>query len=205
MANAITTFRVFLAIIALSIVKISLLCNFITLFLILTCMLLDAVDGYIARIFNSQSLTGSIYDILADRIVENIFFIYFASLSLFNIWIAVAILIRGLTIDAIRTLFLSVGKTAFGQTTLHTHNWTKFFACSRLSRGGYNASKMLTFLSYAALLEPQGYLFNYLSYDDVLFFAKLCLWTTVSLAFVRALPVIYDGYMVSTKQGFFNK
>jgi phosphatidylglycerophosphate synthase len=194
MANFITTFRVFVAIIALAMININPMCNFISLFLILACMLLDAADGYIARYFNASSLSGSIYDILADRIVENIFFIYFASQSLFSVWIAVAVVIRSLVVDAIRTIFLSVGKTAFGETTLHSKKWSKFFACSQLSRGSYNTFKMLTFLSYAALLAPNGYLFYYLSNKYLLVFASICLWITLFLSFIRALPVVYEGW-----------
>lgn len=193
MANAITFIRVAIAIVGLSIIQISPMLNLISIFFIILSMLLDALDGFIARCLNTTTLNGSIYDILADRIIENIFFIYFAAFSLFSFWFAIIIIIRGLTIDAIRTLYLARGKTAFGASTFHTLPWAKLLTCSKLSRGSYNTLKMITFILYAAILMPENIIFNHLSMRELEFAATICLWTTLTLAILRALPVLFEA------------
>lgn len=192
MANFITFFRVFIAIIALSIMQKNAACNIAALSLITVTMLLDALDGFIARFYNTCSLNGSIYDILADRIIENIFFIYFAAFGLFSIWFALAIMIRGLIIDAIRTVFVAQGKTAFGESSFHTHPLAKTITCSKLSRGSYNTAKILIFVMFAALVVPSNPIFNIIPYETVKQIAELGLWLTLLLAIIRALPVIYE-------------
>lgn len=192
MANLITTIRIVLGIFALSIIKISAVYNFMAVGIIVVCMLLDALDGYFARLLNASSLVGSVYDILADRMIENLFFIYFATQSLFSVWIAIFFTIRGLTLDAIRSLFLSIGKTAFGPKSIHSEPWAKVLTGSRTSRACYNAGKMLTFSGYALLTFPQaGYLNSFIS-----FFAPICLWLTVLVASLRSIPVLYEALAI---------
>lgn len=197
MANTITFLRVIIALIVLLIMQINPLTNLIAIFFIVISMLLDALDGFIARQLNITTLSGSIYDILADRIIENIFFIFFASMSLLNAWIAIIILIRGLTIDSIRTIFISTGKSAFGKNTLHTKKWAKTLTCSKLSRGLYNTFKMITFICFAALLVPQGYIFKFVSLNNIHLIASISVWLTVMLALLRAIPVVIEGWLYS--------
>lgn len=195
MANLITFFRVIIALFALCILRMGPSMNLIGVVLIIISMLLDALDGFVARHFNNSTLQGSIYDILADRIIENLFFVYFAVMSLFSVWVAVIIVIRGLIIDAIRTLHVSAGSTAFGETTLQKKKWAKFLTCSKLSRGSYNFFKMLTFVSYAAVLQPVGDVFSLFGIS-IQYFANICLWITVTIALLRAIPVILEGWIV---------
>ncbi|MBA2654728.1 MAG: CDP-alcohol phosphatidyltransferase family protein [Gammaproteobacteria bacterium] len=189
-ANVVTLIRVIMALLVLLIVQINPLTNLIAIFLILILMSLDALDGFIARSLNASSLNGSIYDILADRIIENIFFIYFASNNLFSVWFALTLLIRGLIIDAVRTIYATTKTTPF---SWHKITWAKFFVNSRLSRGTYNSFKMITFICYAGLLMPQGYLFTLITHENMNHLAHLFLWLTVSMAILRTIPVIWEG------------
>lgn len=198
MANLITFLRVIIAMVVLIIIKINPWYNLFAILLIVISMVLDAADGYVARLLNSTTPMGSIFDILADRIIENIFFIYFSAMSLFNVWFAVIIMIRGLTIDAIRTIFAASGKTAFGKSSLHTQNWTKILVCSKFSRGTYNTFKMSTFICFSALLEPEGYLLKLISLQQLHFIAELSLWITTGIALLRAIPVIVEGWLAGT-------
>lgn len=194
MANLITLIRVLMSFLAIIIVALGPLYNFIACILIIFAMLLDAVDGYIARMSNQVSLSGSVYDILADRIIENAFYIFFASQGLFSFWIAIVIMVRGLIIDAIRSLYAVKGKTAFGENTLHQLTWTKLLACSRLSRGAYNTFKLLTFVFFSQLLEPNAYVYHLIASKKlVLLLAHTSLWLGLIIALLRALPVIYEG------------
>jgi phosphatidylglycerophosphate synthase len=192
MANTITLCRVLIALVALLIIKLNPLCNLLATLLIICALLLDALDGYVARYFKSTSLSGGVYDILADRIIEILFIVYFASMSLFSIWIAFIFVIRGLTIDAIRSIFSFSNKTAFGPNTLHTSKWTQFLTTSHYSRGTYNALKLITFVLFSQLLEPSAYLFNFLSHNTVLTISSYSLWICMSFALLRAFPVVLE-------------
>lgn len=194
MANMITFFRVILAFFSLAIIRVNPALNLTAISLIFICMLFDALDGYIARQLKTTTLQGSVFDILADRIIENIFFIFFTTTLMINIWCTFIIITRGLVIDALRSLFLSQDKTAFGQTTLHKTKWAREIACSRISRATYNIVKMLTFMCYGALLMPHSAIFSVFPLDYVQILAKVCLWLTIIMCLLRALPVLIDGW-----------
>lgn len=199
MANLVTLVRVLIALFVLAVVQINPFMNLLAIALILISMLLDAVDGYIARHNQTASFAGSVYDILADRIIENVFFIYFAVFSLFSFWFAIVMLLRGLAIDAVRTLFANQGKTAFGKNTLHSNTWTQLLACSKLSRGSYNTLKLLTFICFSLLLMPQSLFFHYIDYKYLERIASLILWLTVLMSILRALPVLFEGFILNHK------
>ena len=100
---------------------------------------LDAVDGYIARSRNETSVTGAVLDTLADRIVENTFWIYFTATGRIPIWMPIVVTARGVITD---TLQKSFGYPQNG--------WTRALTRSRISRGIYGCLKMLTFVSLAS-------------------------------------------------------
>lgn len=193
MANAITLMRVLIALFVLIIIKMNPLMNSLAIFLIMVSMLLDAADGYVARRLKTFTVHGSVYDILADRIIENIFFIYFAAMSLFSIWFALIMMVRGLSIDAVRTIFASDGKTAFGATTFHQYEWTKLLTCSKMSRGTYNTAKLITFICFGALLEPKGMIFKFIPYQSLHSYAVFSLYVTITIGILRAIPVLVEG------------
>jgi phosphatidylglycerophosphate synthase len=199
MANLITLLRVIIAFLSLYLLPLGPSLNLIGMIFITASMLLDILDGAVARYLKTTSLTGSVYDILGDRIIENTFFIYFASLSCFSVWFALIIMLRGLTMDAVRTIFASQGKMAFGKDTWHTRKWVKWLTGTRLSRGAYNAFKLLTFVSFAALLAPNSIVFHFLPLIKVEYVAHLSLWLTVILALIRCLPVLLDAWFLSHK------
>jgi phosphatidylglycerophosphate synthase len=197
MANLITLLRVIIAFLSLYLLPRGPHWNLIGVVFIIASMLLDILDGAVARYLKTASLAGSVYDILGDRIIENTFFIYFASLSCFSVWFALIIMLRGLSMDAVRTIFASQGKTAFGKNTWHTRKWVKWLTGTRLSRGTYNALKLLTFTSFAALLAPDSVIFHFLPLLTVEYVAHLCLWLTVILALIRCLPVLLDAWLLN--------
>lgn len=199
MANKITLFRVLLVFLILSMIKINPIWNLIAVILIAITMFLDAIDGLVARHFNTSTLNGSIYDILADRIIENIFFIYFASNHLIGVWAPIIICVRGLIIDTLRAISFSHGKTPFGTTTLHQKSWTIYLACSKTSRGLYNTFKMLTFMCYAAIMDKQNILFNVIDEKSFNHIAFIFLCGTIVLCLLRAIPVIWEGLLIANK------
>ena len=50
---------------------------------------LDAVDGYVARKRNETSEVGEVVDTVADRIIENIFWIYWAATGAIPAWMPI--------------------------------------------------------------------------------------------------------------------
>ena len=99
MANFLSFFRVILAIyILLMLDSQSQNTTFywVAVGLTLAVILLDALDGWVARKLNEASKVGSIIDILGDRIVENAYWIVFAVYGWVNICIPLIVMTRSI-------------------------------------------------------------------------------------------------------------
>ncbi|RKU35717.1 hypothetical protein C6496_15555 [Candidatus Poribacteria bacterium] len=101
---------------------------------------LDALDGYIARKRNETSKTGALLDTLADRIIENTFWIYFTARGLIPVWMPVAVMTRGFITDNLQRLH---GYPKSG--------WRHALTRSRYSRAISGISKLLAFTTLATL------------------------------------------------------
>lgn len=205
-ANLITLFRIFLLVFILILLdQFSINTHIWAFFLTIFLISLDALDGIVARWRKEESEVGGVLDILVDRIVENCFWIYFASRGIISVWIPIIILSRGLFTDSIRSLALSRGMTAFGEKSLQKSKIGKAIVSSRLSRGLYGFSKILAFLSLIILQSVSitnnefridrniQYIIGILCYTIIYF--------TVAFCIVRAIPVFLD----SRKYLFTNK
>lgn len=102
---------------------------------------LDAVDGWVARKRNDTSETGAVLDTLADRLIENTFWIYFTALGLIPVWMPIAVMCRGFLTDA-------SGRRHGYPTTGWRHAVTR----SRLSRAVSGITKLLAFTSLAGAM-----------------------------------------------------
>ena len=100
---------------------------------------LDALDGYIARRRNETSKLGEILDTLADRIIENTFWIYFTAIRLIPVWMPIVVMARGFITD---TLQRTHGYP--------TNGWMHALTRSRISRAISGTTKMLAFTSLAS-------------------------------------------------------
>ena len=99
---------------------------------------LDAVDGSIARHRNETSRLGEMLDTLADRVIENSFWIYFTVLGLLPVWMPVLVLACGFLSDALQGLH---GYPSSG--------WRHALTRARLSRAVSGITKLLAFSSLA--------------------------------------------------------
>ena len=99
------------------------------------------VDGWVARKRNTVSETGAVLDTLADRMIENTFFIYFAVQGLIPIWMPIVVMCRGFLTDAVQRL---QGYPRDG--------WRHVLTRSRVSRAVSGVSKLLAFVSLAGAL-----------------------------------------------------
>jgi CDP-diacylglycerol--glycerol-3-phosphate 3-phosphatidyltransferase len=106
----------------------------------------DAIDGVVARARGEANALGAVIDIAGDRIVENAYWIVFAHLGLISVWFPLIQITRSFTVDAFRTLAMSEGKTAFGETTMMQSKFGTWLAASRFNRGLYGSAKVVTFI-----------------------------------------------------------
>lgn len=105
----------------------------------------DAVDGWVARAWSRPTVFGSVFDIAGDRIVENVYWIVFAHLGLVPIWVPLVVVSRSFLVDALRSLALMEGKTAFGANTMMRSRPGRWIASSRISRASYGFAKAAVF------------------------------------------------------------
>lgn len=106
----------------------------------------DAFDGMVARARGEDNALGAVIDIAGDRVVENAYWIVFAHLGVISVWFPLIQIVRSFFVDAIRSLALSEGKTAFGEKTMMQSRLGTWLAASRFHRGLYGAAKVVTFI-----------------------------------------------------------
>lgn len=196
-ANAITLFRLFLTFIVIGLFRREVNSNqdvYINIACIVTILIifvLDSVDGIVARQQNQTSPFGAVFDIAADRIVENVLWIYFAAIGSISLWLPIAVVTRGFLTDGVRSIALTEGKTAF---EISSAAWSRALTSSRFSRGLYGLTKMVTFIFLPAALVLNDI------YPDVPIVATFSLvsviiaYITVAMCIIRGIPVLVDGW-----------
>jgi phosphatidylglycerophosphate synthase len=98
---------------------------------ILGIIMMDSIDGWIARKRAETSLLGSVLDIAADRSIEFILWVVFADLDLIPIAVPIIVLIRGTAVDAVRSIGMKHGVSAFDQIQSPVN---RFLVSSRFMR-----------------------------------------------------------------------
>jgi CDP-diacylglycerol--glycerol-3-phosphate 3-phosphatidyltransferase len=166
-------------------------------FLTIILISLDAVDGVVARWLKETSEIGGVFDIVADRIVENCFWIYFAATGIISFWIPFIIISRGILTDDIRGVALTKGMTAFGDKTLQKSVIGKALVSSRWSRGLYGFIKMLAFLSLISIqgmsMQGSGTFIARNAQDIIRVSGYAIIYITVGYCILRGIPVIIDS------------
>lgn len=159
----------------------------------------DGLDGWVARRRGSTSKLGAVLDIAGDRIVENALWVVFAHMHLVGVWAPLVVLSRSFVVDVMRSVALTEGKTAFGESTMARSRITWFLTASRFSRSVYGWSKALGFVFLAGLVawqlpDADGRVLD-LAYDFRAFRALgwLLVYSSIFFCVVRGLPVIYDA------------
>ena len=130
-ANLITLFRLILVFVVISLFGHHVYLDILLVGLIGLILFLDAVDGYVARKLNQTSDFGALFDIIGDRIVECIFWVYFSVVGLIPFWIPVIVIARGFFTDGLRSAAFAQGKTAFRYLS-RISCWTGISRCDPL-------------------------------------------------------------------------
>lgn len=197
-ANLITLFRVFLLIVVfVCLSRDGLHGHIAAFFLTILLIALDGVDGMVARHFHQESEFGSVFDIVVDRIVESCFWIFFAARGIIPAWFPMIIVSRGFLTDAMRSVALSHGMTAFGSKSLHTSKLGSFLVTSRFSRGFYGVIKVFSFLFLIAIdgtrLQGLPQLIGSDYRQDIIIVGYVVIYCTMILCVVRGIPVLVES------------
>ena len=159
--------------------------------LLVLIIALDGIDGYVARRRGEASAFGSIFDIVVDRVVENVLWIVLAYLSLVPLWVAIVFITRAVVVDSIRYRAVSQGETAFGMMRTR---WGRFLVAGRFMRGFYGAVKLVAF-GWLFLIQPWPALYPefWSSYAAVaMTAADILIFAAVVLCLVRGVPVVVE-------------
>jgi CDP-diacylglycerol---glycerol-3-phosphate 3-phosphatidyltransferase len=207
LANLITLVRVIIAFISVGLFGRGLYANIAALILLVLAIALDAVDGWVARRLGCTSDVGAAFDIAADRIVENVYWIYFATVGLVSFWIPAIVIARGCLTDFLRAVAFTQGQTAFGEKTMMQSWWGKLLVGSRASRASYGIVKCAAFLSlglWRTLSSAPGFPIDKMILDwlgQALPIAAFVLaLAAVVLCIVRGVPVIVEGLRFFRKE-----
>lgn len=199
MANLISLFRVILAFYLLVMLQYEVTPYFYwtAVGLTLAVILLDALDGWVARKFNEASKVGSIIDILGDRIVENAYWIVFACYGWIGMWVPLIVMTRSFVCDTLRGLAFAEGCTAFGEDSMVKSAIGRFLTASRFSRAVYGGAKVVAFMTVIICHVPEFEAPNWL-----IAVTNLSVYLTVIFCVLRGLPVVKAGkkYLVVTKK-----
>jgi CDP-diacylglycerol---glycerol-3-phosphate 3-phosphatidyltransferase len=165
---------------------------------------LDALDGHIARKKKMATPMGAQLDILGDRMIENVYFTYFAVVGMVSLWLPVLFFARGAATDFLRGLAMKAGHSPMGagwgaNAMLQTW-WGQALVASRWSRGLYAAMKCLCFcylgLELALTRGPVALLGELTGeiYPAMRMGAQVLTWMTAVFCLVRGLPVLVEGW-----------
>jgi phosphatidylglycerophosphate synthase len=158
--------------------------------LTIVSILMDGLDGWVARRYAEVSRIGAVIDILTDRIVELTYWIAFAALGWIPAWIPIVVAVRGLLVDGARAVAFERGLTAFGPTTMMRSKIGTFLVASRESRSAYGIAKAAAFtlmiVAYAPMLSDR-------IRPMLLTTALVCVYASVLLCVLRGVPVLLEA------------
>jgi CDP-diacylglycerol--glycerol-3-phosphate 3-phosphatidyltransferase len=161
-------------------------------------IVMDWLDGYLARKLKESTVLGGVLDIAGDRIIETVLWICLADLRLVPIWIPIVVIARDIMTDSIRGYVLRFGYTAFGEKTMMRTRLGRFLTGSPVMRTSYAVLKAVTFallllLSALHKLPPQ---WSVLPAAWIQTGFEIGYWTavvTAAMCLLRGFPVIFEG------------
>jgi CDP-diacylglycerol--glycerol-3-phosphate 3-phosphatidyltransferase len=197
--NQITVARVAAAFVAVALFTLfdhSIVADGAAVLLTIAAIALDGVDGYVARTRGLATPLGAQLDILGDRVVENLFFTFFAVSGLISLWVPVLFFVRGTLTDFLRSLAARAGRVGFGRSCMVESAWGRALVASRGSRAAYATLKCVCFC-YLGMLLPMAHVpAEWVGLETrglLLRAGHFLVSVTVAFCVVRAVPVFWDG------------
>ena len=156
--------------------------------LIILIFSLDTLDGWVARQRDETSLLGSVFDIATDRTMEYVLWVIYAHLGLISVLVPIIVLIRGTSVDAVRSIGMKKGVSAFEQIQSPIN---RFLVKSRFMRALYGTVKAAAagFLTLSFALPSTGSGWTLFIYQGAMAFT----WISVLVCVVRGVPVLSEG------------
>ena len=198
-ANIISIGRVVLAFIAIAMFGLGFYFSIAAAILTIIVIYLDSLDGYVARKFGVASDFGALLDITGDRIVENVYWIYFAAIGMISFWVPVIVITRSFMVDTVRSVAFAEGKTAFGSKSMMKSPVTRFLTASPFSRTTYAVSKAIVFCYLGILLaigqgmKAEMFTLSKGVMSGLTTAGTVIVYIVVFFCIARGLPVLYDG------------
>lgn len=153
-------------------------------------LMLDTVDGIVARRTGHTSLFGSVLDIAADRTYELVLWACFADLQFIPVAIPIIVIARTTLTDAFRSIGVREGTAPFDQIPSKVG---AFLVGSPPMRIGYSTAKIVTFCGLALAQAfsdfPPGSFLKRLEPTMLTIFGVTA-WVAVGFCVFRGLPVI---------------
>jgi len=197
--NKVTLLRVAVGFLAVSLFGRGTSANLAAVALTVLAIALDALDGHIARKKKMATPVGAQLDVLGDRMIENVYFTYFAVVGMVSLWLPILFFARGAATDFLRGLALKAGHSGWGSSGMLQTWWGRALVASRWSRGLYAVLKCVCFcylgLELALTRGPVALLGTVASdmHMAIRTLAHLLTWTTAAFCIVRGLPVLIEG------------
>lgn len=198
MANAITLLRIPVLVgILLLLYFGSTAAHFACVPLIVFLILMDTLDGIVARRRRETSLLGSTLDIAVDRAVEIVLWVAFAHLNLISVAIPIIVIIRGALVDAFRSVGVQAGVRPFDMVRA---GWARKLVASPALRTPYGVVKGAAFSLLALTLAMQE-TSRTAEAHWVWILAQAASWLAVALCLLRGIPVLVDGWPLLSSRG----
>jgi len=198
--NKVTTLRVAVGFAAVSLFGRGAWANLAAVALTVAAIALDALDGHLARTKKMATPIGAQLDILGDRMIENVYFTYFAVVGMVSLWLPVLFFARGAATDFLRGLAMKAGHAGWGANAMLRTWWGRALVASRWSRGLYAAMKCLCFcylgLELALTRGPVAVVGRLAveAHAMIRVGAHVLTWMTAAFCLVRGLPVLVEGW-----------
>lgn len=198
--NKITLLRVAAGFLAVSLFGKSPWLNLLAVALTVTAIALDALDGHIARNKRMATPEGAQIDILGDRVIENMYFTYFAGVAMVSLWLPMLFFRRSAATDFLRGLAVKAGHYGWGTNALLHSRWGRALAASRWSRGASATMKCVCFCYLGlelALVRGPVALLAPVTVDvhaAIRAGAEALTSGTAMFCVVRGLPVLVEGW-----------
>jgi phosphatidylglycerophosphate synthase len=153
-------------------------------------VMLDTVDGVVARRRKETSLFGSVLDIAADRTYELVLWVVFAELGMISAAVPLIVIARTTITDAFRSIGVGKGIAPFAQ---HKTPLGRFLVGSPFMRTGYAVTKVTAFCGLALTRALAGFGPDTGAPGAVptlLRIFQVVTWIAVFFCVFRGLPVI---------------
>lgn len=153
-------------------------------------LMLDTVDGMVARMTGKTSLFGSVLDIAADRSYELVLWVSFADLDLIPVAIPLIVIVRTTLTDGLRSVGVGQGTAPFAQ---HQTALGRFLVGSTVMRTGYAVSKVVAFCGLALVQALGGFPSETApgrAAPALMRVLQVVVWVAVAFCVFRGIPVI---------------